>query len=122
MIVPLKKRVLLRLRVWLGKLLNAIGFPGITADGEYDAGICKGKIQVKRTPLFTVVSVNELEIYFHRLTGQIKSVGFSEASFSSPVEAPKPAHIVLRAEMPVPSENQQLLLPVEPSVYFRRLA
>lgn len=117
----MKKRLLLVLRLRLGKFLNAIGFPGIIADDEYDSGICKAKIKVRCGPLFTVVSVNELDIFFHRLTGQIKFVGFSEAAFSSPVEGPKSVHIVLHSEVAIPSE-QQLALPVECPVYIRRSA
>jgi len=117
----MKKRLLLVLRLRLGKFLNAIGFPSIIADGEYDAGNCKAKIQVRSGPLFTVLSVNELEIYFHRLTGQIKFAGFSEASFNSP-EAPKSTHPVLGSEVPVPSQNQQSAFPVQSAVNIRRSA
>ena len=56
---------MLFLRLGLGKLLNAIGFPAVIADCEYDAKVCKAKIRIKRGPLFTVTSVNGLDIYFH---------------------------------------------------------
>lgn len=65
------------LRFWIGRLLNAAGVPGLVEDGAYDAHTCQAAIRVKRGPLFTVITVNGLDIYFHRLTGAIDGVGFS---------------------------------------------
>jgi hypothetical protein len=72
--------MLLRLRLLLGSVLNSIGFPGLVQDAEYEAGICEGRITVKRLGLFTVITVNGLDVYFHRLSGKIDGVGLSRAA------------------------------------------
>jgi len=64
-------------RLWVGRLLDMMGLPGIIARQTYDAGISHTKVRVHLGPLFSVVSVNGLDIYFHRLTGKIDGVGFS---------------------------------------------
>jgi len=66
-----------RLRFVLGTLLNAIGVPGFVARAEYRATAREAIIRVTVGPLFTVVSVNGLDIYFDRLRGTIDGVGSS---------------------------------------------
>src|SRR5262249_31348555 len=66
-----------RARLWLGKALILFGVPGILVDQTYEAAITQAKVRVHLGPLFSVVSVNGLDIYFHRLTGKIDGVGFS---------------------------------------------
>jgi len=39
-------------------------------------------------PLFSVVSVNGLDVYFHRLTGKIDGVGFGPARDCKSDETP----------------------------------
>ena len=68
------------LRMWAGKVLNAIGVPGVLQPGTYEAGIARASIRVHVGPLFTVVSVNGVDVYFHRITGAIDGVGFSTAT------------------------------------------
>jgi hypothetical protein len=77
-----------RARLWLGKLLILFGIPGIVVDQTYDAAITRANVRVRLGPLFSVVSVNGLDVYFHRLTGKIDGVGFSPASSYTPDEAP----------------------------------
>lgn len=67
----------LRLRVLAGKLYNLAGVPGIVRDCDYAATAHDVKIQVRARELFTIVTVNGLEIFFHRLTGAIDGVGIS---------------------------------------------
>ena len=69
-----------RARLWLGKAMIVFGVPGIVVNQTYDAAITRAKVRVHLGPLFSVVSVNGLDIYFHRLTGKIDGVGFSPAS------------------------------------------
>ncbi len=64
-------------RLWLGKLLVGLGIPGIIVNQTYDARIRRAKVRVHLGPLFSVVSVNGLDIFFHRLTGKIDGIGFS---------------------------------------------
>jgi len=53
-------------------------FPGFVKKCEYRAGVCEALISVRIHELFTVVTVNGLDIYFHRLTGSIDGIGFSQ--------------------------------------------
>jgi hypothetical protein len=64
-------------RLSLGKLLGELGVPGIFVDQTNDASITRAQVRVRLGPLFSVVSVNGLDGYFHRLTGKIDGVGFS---------------------------------------------
>lgn len=73
-------RLPLRFRSALGALLNALGVPGFVARSEYKARVREAIIRVTLGPLFTVVSVNGLDIYFDRLTGTIDGVGSSPIS------------------------------------------
>jgi hypothetical protein len=78
------------LRLWAGKLLNAIGVPGIVQPGTYEAGIGEASIRVTVGPLFTVVTVNGVDVYLHRFTGAIDGVGFSMATACTPAGARRP--------------------------------
>ena len=53
--------VLTVLRLWAGKVLNAIGVPGVVVPGTYEAGIGEASVRITLGPLFTVVTVNGLE-------------------------------------------------------------
>jgi hypothetical protein len=64
-------------RLWAGRLLGALRIPGVMVSQTYDAQITHATVRVYLGPLFSVVSVNGLDIYFHRLTGKIDGVGFS---------------------------------------------
>ena len=75
-------------RLWVGKLLTLLRIPGIVADQTYDAAITRATVRVHLGPLFSVVSVNGLDVYFHRLTGKIDGVGFSPAAGYKSDEAP----------------------------------
>ena len=68
------------LRLWAGKALNAIGVPGIVQPGTYEAGIGPASVRITVGPLFTVVTVNGIDVYLHRFTGAIDGVGFSTAT------------------------------------------
>jgi hypothetical protein len=73
------------IRFWAGKVLNAIGVPGVVQPGTYESGIGPTSVRVTVGPLFTVVSVNGVDVYLHRLTGAIDGVGYSVAT---PVSQP----------------------------------
>ena len=76
---------MLSIRFYIGKLLNFFGFASPIRACEYTAGICKGNISVRQGALFTIITVNGLDVYFHRLTGKIDGVGFCPT-----VETPLP--------------------------------
>lgn len=69
----------LRARMLLGKLYNLAGIPGIVRECEYSSSACNARISVKAKPMYTIISVNGLDVYFHRLTGAIDGVGLSAA-------------------------------------------
>ena len=64
------------LRLWAGKALNAIGVPGVVRPGTYEAAIAQASVRITVGPLFTVVTVNGIDVYLHRVTGAIDGVGF----------------------------------------------
>ncbi len=80
---------MVHLKIILGQLLNAFRIPGLIAECDYEAGICKANIKVRYGPLFTIISVNGLDIYFRRLTGQIGGVGFNQISDCKSAAIPK---------------------------------
>src|SRR6266566_7569471 len=75
--ILLYKAPLLFLRLCFGYLMNISGVPGLLKPSQYTGGIHKTHISVQVTPLFTIVTVNGLDIYFTRLTGTIDGIGFS---------------------------------------------
>jgi hypothetical protein len=72
---PVYSWVRLRIRLALGMLFNLAGIPGLLRDCDYQAGVADATVKVRVRDLFTIVTVNGLEIYFHRLTGSIDGVG-----------------------------------------------
>jgi hypothetical protein len=94
----------------IGQLVNLAGLPGFLRECDYDAGITDANISVRVHPLFTVVRVNGLDIYFHRITGVIDGVGVSQTSGCSgrqdsqsidfgepPVDLPEPARTEIQS-------------------------
>ena len=92
------------IRFTAGRLLNAIGVPGVVQPGTYESGVGPTSVCITVGPLFTVVSVNGIDVYIHRLTGAIDGVGLSVAGparqhdgldqpeqWRQPVEAPQPS-------------------------------
>src|SRR5262249_19874299 len=67
------------LRLWAGRALNAIGVPGVVRPGTYEAAIAQASVRITVGPLFTVVTVNGVDVYLHRVTGAIDGVGFGAA-------------------------------------------
>jgi hypothetical protein len=83
---------MIRLLQWWGIFLNLLGIPGFVRDTEYKSANFGTLVRVKRGQLFTVVSVNGLDVYFSRFTGTIDGVGFSPASGCKPGLAPGSIH------------------------------
>jgi hypothetical protein len=68
------------LRFWAGKVLNAIGVPGVVQPGTYEGAVGQASVRIAVGPLFTVITVNGVDVYLHRFTGAIDGVGFSTAT------------------------------------------
>jgi hypothetical protein len=60
-----------RIRFVVGYLLNGLGLPGVVISGDYRAEVPRAVVRVRVYPLFTVVTVNGVDVYFHRLSGRI---------------------------------------------------
>ena len=84
----------LRLRVFAGKIYNLAGVPGIVRDCNYAANVGNARIQVRAREMFTIITVNGLDIYFHRLSGKIDGVGFSGCTSGQALQS---------VELPLPS-------------------
>jgi hypothetical protein len=70
--------VRLGIRSFLGNTFNLLRIPGLVRKCEYKASVCDATVSVRTRDLFTIITVNGLDIYFHRLTGKIDGVGFSQ--------------------------------------------
>lgn len=81
------RAILSHIRLWArvfgGKVYNLAGIPGIVRDCEYSATTSNARIKVRAKELFTIVTVNGLDIYFHRLTGKIDGVGFRAIDYTA---------------------------------------
>jgi hypothetical protein len=86
----LLSRVRLTIRVFFGKVFSLAGIPGLVRECTYSAGVTNAEISVKVKDLFTVVSVNGMDIYFHRLTGAIDGVGVNRCNSGN---TPKPESV-----------------------------
>jgi hypothetical protein len=76
------------LRLWAGQALNALGVPGVLQPGTYESGIGQATVRITLGPLFTIVTVNGVDVYLHRFTGAIDGVGFSVATGCIPAGTP----------------------------------
>ena len=76
-------------KVMAGHLANLAGFPGFVRECSYSASICQAEIRVRKHDLFTIITVNGLDIYFSRLTGAIDGIGLSPMSCCTVGEAPQ---------------------------------
>jgi hypothetical protein len=78
-----------RLRAWLGLLMNFLGVPGFVREGSYRANHVAAGVQVRvtRGRRFTVVSINELDVYFSRLSGRFDGIGFNPGAAYTPASA-----------------------------------
>ena len=67
------------LRLWAGRALNALGVPGVVQPGTYEAGIGQASVRVTVGPLFTVMTVNGVDVYLDRFTGAVDGAGLGVA-------------------------------------------
>jgi hypothetical protein len=68
----------LSLLTWAGRILNLAGFPGWIRSGSHESEF--GTVQVRVSALYTVVTVNGVDVFFYRLTGGIDGVGISQTA------------------------------------------
>lgn len=58
----------------LGWIVNSAGLPGFVREGAYVSSLGVA-VQVRTSVLYTVVTVNDVDVFFYRLTGDIDGVG-----------------------------------------------
>lgn len=67
--------------LWLvryaGKVLNLAGLPGFVRECDYQGEGTGAEVRVRRADLYTVITVNGLDVYFNRLSGTIDGTGSS---------------------------------------------
>jgi hypothetical protein len=64
-----------RMAAWLGRVLNTLGAPGFVRSGSFESRQSGTHVRVYCGELYTVVSVNGVDVYFDRLGGRIDGVG-----------------------------------------------
>jgi hypothetical protein len=64
----------------LGKIANLLGYPAIVRECDYRSRTIDTFVTVKRRELYTVITVNGVDVYFNRLSGSIDGVGTSRVS------------------------------------------
>ena len=62
-------------KFWVGRLANLAGYPALVRECDYHSNALETSVKVKRLELYTLVSVNGLDVYFNRFTGAIDGVG-----------------------------------------------
>lgn len=86
------------LKSWIGALLNKFGVPGFVRYTIYSNPAAGVRVLVQCYRLFSVVSVNGVDVYFHRITGKIDGIfvspnancGLLRAKKSYRVNDPRP--------------------------------
>ena len=64
-------------RTWIGNLANLAGYPSVVREGDYGSDASGMMVSVRSSALYTTVTVNGVDVYFNRLSGQLDSIGFS---------------------------------------------
>ena len=100
---------MIRLQQWLGALMNAIGTPGFIRDTDYRSRTFGTRVRVRCGNLFTVISINGIDVYVCRFTGTIHGIGQASSCMPAATRASAPA---LLAELPPPPRTQGLAQPV----------
>jgi hypothetical protein len=72
--------MMLKLEFLTGRLVNWLGWPGFVQECDYRASAANVRVKVRKSPLYTVVTVNGMDVYFGRLTGRIDGIGLTPTS------------------------------------------
>ncbi len=63
---------------WLARTANALGLPGFVREGDYTSEDARITVRVRRGSAFTVISVNNVDLYFERFSGRIDGISLSQ--------------------------------------------
>ena len=72
-------RIRIRWLIACGWLANRTGWPLLIRPTEYSSKLGV-KVSVRRSELFTIVTVDGIEVFFRRLTGRIDGVGLAPSA------------------------------------------
>jgi hypothetical protein len=64
-----------RLKEWFGRLLNRTGVPGAVQEAEIEDEVSGQVVHIRVGPVFTRISINGRDYYFHRLSGKFDGTG-----------------------------------------------
>lgn len=71
------------MREIIGGILNWLGMPGFLRETVYRSSkTADVEVRVKTSRLYTIVSVNGVDVYFDRLTGRIDGTGVASTAGS----------------------------------------
>ena len=74
---------------WIAAIANALWVPGFVREGDYTSEDARITVRVRRGTAFTVISVNNVDLYFERFSGRIDGISLSQRPKSKPVAAGK---------------------------------
>lgn len=78
---------------WLsfwGGVANRAGYPGLVRAGRWRSEHLEVDVTVRTSRLFTVVTVNGVDVYFYRLSGGYDGIGASCRARCRGWDAPRP--------------------------------
>jgi hypothetical protein len=78
--VVLVRDIALQFSNWFGSFMNSLRVPGFVRECKYKSTETATTVSVRLSPLYTVISVNGADVYFHRVTGAIDGVGVTQVS------------------------------------------
>jgi hypothetical protein len=64
-----------RAEALLGRLLSKLGFPGMVKPLEYEDSYTGNHLKITTSALFTIISINGRDYWFHRLSGRFDGTG-----------------------------------------------
>ena len=74
----------LRWLAFCGRVANLAGYPCLIREGRFESPAVGVNVSVQASDSYTIVTVNGVEVFFHRLSGQFDGVGFSQNSHPRP--------------------------------------
>jgi hypothetical protein len=74
---PTLKTWAARVRMRIGALLNGLGVPGAIRTSPCETRL-DVPVEVRVGPLFTVVTVKNVRVFFHRISGRFDGVAIAE--------------------------------------------
>jgi hypothetical protein len=100
------------IKFWLGRLANLAGYPLLVRPCEYHSANFETSVSVKRLEMYTLITVNGLDVYFNRFTGKIDGLGSTPTSGCT----------ILRANIPeLENSGEQCEPVVQQQAHMRRI-